>query len=151
MCKFLSKFIVTMLLVFCLGLTNCSYKDAYVAYATSQATMAANAGPLFKQKLTPDGKVDSFEVGNPMIPMAMLSMKPPKSEWESFTDMIKGLAPWAFGAWAIDGMKAVATSVSGHNTSVAGDSNLTGVQAGSSSPISSPVITTTETSISGGQ
>lgn len=139
---------LTLLLIFTaqvLLAQGCSYEQAYIKYAESQASMAASAGPLFKQSLTPDGKVASFEVGNPMVPMAMMQMKPPKSEWESLTEWLKMATPFA-AIWGIVGSIGGGTS---NSTNVSGSGNLVGNQAGNQSQWASPTTTTTTTTTTG--
>ena len=128
-------------------LSGCAYEKAYQAYATAQSNMAASSGALVK--MTPDGKVT--EIGNPMLAMAMISMKPPQSEVAEFFEWLKVATP--FGAlWGIVG--AMSNGIKGNTTTVSGNSNLVGNTAGpagAASSWASPVTTTTtETSITGG-
>jgi hypothetical protein len=122
---------------------GCAYEQAYIKYAEAQAKMAASSGPMFKQTLTPDGKVSSFEVGNPLVSMAMMQMKAPKSEWESITEWMKMATPFA-AIWGIVGSIGGGTSSS---TNVSGSGNLVGNQAGNQSQWASPTTTTTTTTM----
>lgn len=139
------RWLIKLMLVVMITLplmTGCAYEQAYIQYANAQAAMAQASGPLFKQTLTPDGKVASFEVGNPMVPMAMMQMKQPKSEWESFFDFLKFATPFA-AIWGVAG--ALSNSNHGNTTNVSGNSNAVGNTAGQSGLFASPVTTTTTT------
>jgi hypothetical protein len=137
------KLILVLVLIMSLGVSGCAYEKAYISYAESQATMAKAAGPLFKQSLTPDGRVASFEVGNPLTAMAMMQMKAPKSEWESLVEWMKMATPFA-AIWGIVGSIGGGT----HNsTSVSGTGNFVGNQAGNQSQWASPTTTTTTTEV----
>jgi hypothetical protein len=113
---------------------GCAYESAYREYATAQATMATAAGPLVT--LHPDGRLASL--GNPMIPMAMMQMKAPKSEWESLVEWMKFATPFA-AIWGIVG----SIGGGGTTTNVNGQGNYTGNAMGNQGLMGSPTTTTT--------
>jgi len=98
--------------------------------------MATASGPLVE--FDDNGKIKS--IGNPMLAMAMINMKPPKSEAAEFFDWLKVATP--FGAiWGIVG--AMSTANHGATTNVSGGGNFVGNTTGNSATWASPPTTTT--------
>lgn len=120
---------------FLLMASGCTYKEAYVKYAEAQATMAQAAGPLVT--LHPNGTLASL--GNPMVPMAMMQMKPPKSEAEAFFDWLKMATPFA-AMWGLAG--TITSGSHGTTTNVSGTGNYTGNAMGNQGLMGSPTTTT---------
>jgi hypothetical protein len=131
--------ITLLLLVAVLALTSgCAYESTYREYAMSQAKMAAMTGPLIE--LYEDGRLKS--VGNPLVPVAMMQMRAPVSEAETFFNWLKMATP--FGAiWGIVG--AMSSGLHGDTTNVSGTGNLTGNTSGNQGTWASPPTTTTTT------
>ena len=72
--------------------TGCAYQENYRAYAVAQSSMAMAQGPLIE--FHENGTVKS--IGNPMMQMAQISMKPPTSEADAFFSWLTAATP--FGA-----------------------------------------------------
>ena len=122
----------------CGSLSGCAYENAYRAYAVAQSTMATASGPLVEFDC--NGKIKS--IGNPMLAMAMVQMKPPKSEAAEFFDWLKLATP--FGAiWGIVG--AMSTANRGATTTVSGSDNFVGNTTGSNANWASPPTTNNTT------
>ena len=132
---------LTYLIIFtflCGSLSGCAYENAYRAYAVAQSTMATASGPLVE--FDDNGKIKS--IGNPMLAMAMVQMKPPKSEAAEFFDWLKLATP--FGAiWGIVG--AMSTANRGATTTVSGEGNFVGNTASGGTSWASPPTTNNTT------
>ena len=115
---------------------GCAYTETYREYALAQSKMSAMSGPLVE--FHENGTVKS--IGNPMLQMAMISMKPPKDAWESFFDFLKTVGP--FGVmWGIVG--SMTSGIRGDVTNVNGQGNYTGNTSGNQTQMGSPTTTTT--------
>ena len=121
--------------------SGCAYESTYREYAMSQAKMAAMTGPLIE--LHENGTLKS--VGNPLVPVAMMQMRAPVSEAETFFNWLKMATP--FGAiWGIVGAMG-SNGSSGPTTNVSGTGNYTGNQVGGAGTFGSPPTTITTTTI----
>jgi hypothetical protein len=129
-----------ILLVFVSGALGCSYAENYKAYSVAQASMAMAQGPLIE--FHENGALKS--IGNPMMQMAQISMKPPTSEADAFFSWLTAATP--FGA--IFGLVGAMTNgLRGNTTNINGQGNYTGNTSGNQTQMGSPTTTTT-TSIS---
>jgi hypothetical protein len=134
------KLMTWVLLSFFLFTAGCSYETTYRDYALAQGKVAMMSGPLIE--LYEDGKIKS--IGNPMVALVGLQMKPPKDAWEYLFDFLKTVGP--FGVmWGIVG--SMASGIHGNQTNVSGQGNYTGNTSGNQTQMGSPTTTTT-TSIS---
>lgn len=123
--------------------TGCAYNESYGRYAEAQSNMATAAGPIVS--FHENGALAS--VGNPMVAMAMMNMKPPRDGWESFFDFLKFATPFA-AMYGLAGALSTNLGAGGSTTNITGNSNLTGNTAGAAGAASSwasPVTTTTTT------
>jgi hypothetical protein len=103
--------------------SGCAYDRAYMYYSNAQADIAKASGPMIT--FHENGGIK--EIGNPMLAMAMMQMKSPKSEAAEFFDWLKMATP--FGAiWGIVG--AMSTANHGATTNVSGSGNVTGNSTG---------------------
>jgi hypothetical protein len=126
---------------FFLALNACTYSENYKAYSVAQASMAMAQGPLIE--FYENGTVKS--IGNPMMQMAQISMKPPTSEADAFFSWLTAATP--FGA--IFGLVGAMTNgLRGNTTNVNGQGNYTGNTSGNQAQMGSPTTTTTTTTTS---
>jgi hypothetical protein len=133
--KKLSWIILGSFTVLSLG---CSYQENYRAYAVAQSSMAMAQGPLIE--FHENGTLKS--IGNPMMQMAQISMKPPTSESDAFFSWLTAATP--FGA--IFGLVGAMTNgLRGSTTNVNGQGNYTGNTSGNQTQMGSPTTTTTTT------
>ena len=131
----MKKFAVCLAICSLLLMSGCAYQEAYREYAVAQSSMASAAGPLVRIDPT-SGRVT--EIGNPLLPMAMMQMKAPKSEVESIVEWMKMATPFA-AIWGIVG----SIGGGGTTTNVSGQGNYTGNSMGSQGLMGSPTTTTT--------
>ena len=132
------KKIAWIVLIPFLLMTGCSYESTYRDYTLAQSKVAMMSGPLIE--LYEDGKIKS--IGNPMVALVGLQMKPPKDAWEYLFDFLKAVGP--FGVmWGIVG--SMASGIHGAVTNVNGQGNYTGNTSGNQAQMGSPTTTTTTT------
>ena len=126
---------------FVLMSVGCSYDAAYSSYSLTQSMIAQSAGPIVE--FHENGQLKA--VGNPMVALMGMQMKPPKDAWEYLFDFLKFATPFA----AIYGVVgAMSTNLNpGNSTNVTGEGNFVGNTASGPASWASPVTTTTTTTM----
>jgi hypothetical protein len=149
----MKRFIKLLLIcVACLSLVGslvgcAQYQRNYDSYTATWAKLAENQGKLFSIGVAPDGKIQSIEMGNFAVAMAMMSgFQKPSSEMVEMFKSVMNIAPYA----ALFGVATIGMQNAGQgntNTTVFGDGNISNSQAGTTMGASPSSVSNTNVTI----